>query len=333
MKKLALLLALVLCFASFVSCGRAKLQSESFFFMDTVITVTLYTEDGLQAADVFDGCRAILSDLDSLWTRHGKGTAGDVYRCNQNESIIEHLDSRTVSLLRTALEVSGKTGGAFDITAAPMLDLWQSCGAENRLPTPEELEHVKSLVGFEGLALEGQTLKKERGEIRIDLGGIGKGGACDALISYLVGTNIRGGLVTFGSNVAVFGEKPDGSPFRIALRDPKNAAGTVGEVLLRGGEVLSVSGDYERYVTVGGERYHHIVDPDSGYPSQSGLSSVTVICHDGALADALSTALLVLGRERALELYEESVLDFEAILIASDGTLTVTEGLADRYSS
>ena len=136
-----------------------------------------------------------------------------------------------------------------------------------------------------------------------------------------------GGLVSFGSNVAVFGEKPDHSPFRVALRDPKNPKGTVGVLTLSPGQVLSVSGDYERYVEIDGQRYHHLLDPKTGYPFDRGLSSVAVVTENGALADALSTALFGMGKEKAMAFYESGVFSFEALLIGSDGSMTATAGM------
>ena len=151
------------------------------------------------------------------------------------------------------------------------------------------------------------------------------------MLAYLTSLQLRGGLITFGSNVTVFGSKSDGQAFRIGLRDPQNANASVGTLLLPDRQVLSVSGDYERFVTVQGEKYHHILDPQSGYPADTGLSSVAVIAADGVLADALSTALFVMGKDRALEFYRADLYEFEAILIDSNGTLTVTDGLSDIF--
>lgn len=166
----------------------------------------------------------------------------------------------------------------------------------------------------------------------MDLGGIGKGAAISKLIEYLKTTDIPGGVVSFGSNVAVFGEKRDGSDYRIALRDPFKEGEYAGVLTLSADDVLSVSGDYERYYTINGEKYHHILDPKTGYPAQSGLSSVAVVCSDGALADALSTALFVMGEDAAQELYSAKVFDFEAIFIATDGTLTQTDGMKTIFT-
>ena len=320
-----LTLALLL---SCLSCGK-EVQTRTFFLMDTGITVTLYTQDMARAEEIFAACRELLGRFDALWSP--TNPESDVSKWNSTDSGELELDARTLVLLQTALEVSEKTDGAFDITVAPLVALWSDCETRDSLPTDAEMQAVRALIGREHLSLTDKALIKSLPEVRIDLGGIGKGAAIDALIDYLDTCGIGGGLVSFGSNVAVFGKKPDGNAFRIALRDPKNAEGRVGTLTLNPDEVLSVSGDYERYVTVDGKRYHHLLDPQNGYPAENGLASVAVIAADGALADALSTALFIMGRDRAMSFYESGTYAFEAVLIAHDGEITVTKGFEARF--
>ena len=199
------------------------------------------------------------------------------------------------------------------------------------MPSDLALSDALMAVGYQKLTLQDGRLSCSESDVRIDLGGIGKGAAIGLLLEHLEKSGADGGVISFGSNVAVFGEKPSGDPFRIAIRDPKYGSATVGTLLLKPGQILSVSGDYERYVTIGGERYHHILDPKTGYPADTGLSSVAVITSDGALADALSTALFVMGEDAAMELYRNESFDFEAIFIGSDGALHCTEGLSDCF--
>ena len=329
MKKAALFLALCLLLTCASGCAGQRVFSENFFLMDTVIGITLYTENPTLAKNAFAECRAILSELDRLWARQKPDS--DAARWNASADGNVQMDPRTRQLITTALDVSRNTGGAFDITVAPLVELWQACGERDSLPTGEELSAALAQTGYEALSWNGDALTKTDAKIMMDLGGIGKGAAIDALLAYLTSLQLRGGLITFGSNVTVFGSKSDGQAFRIGLRDPQNANASVGTLLLPDRQVLSVSGDYERFVTVQGEKYHHILDPQSGYPADTGLSSVAVIAADGVLADALSTALFVMGKDRALEFYRADLYEFEAILIDSNGTLTVTDGLSDIF--
>ncbi|MBE6633397.1 MAG: FAD:protein FMN transferase [Ruminococcaceae bacterium] len=320
LRLLSLLLLLSLCFP--LSACAERSHSRSFYLMDTAITVTLYTRDMSLAEERFALAHAHLTELEALWSRHQEGS--DLSRLNASASGSDTpIDPRTAELLRISREVSLKTGGAFDPTLAPLSALWENCGAENRLPTSEEIANALKKTGADRYTVENGTVAKPLG-MEFDAGGIGKGAAISDLLSLLPADGITGGMISFGSNVAVFGEKPNGKPFRVALRDPKNPNGTVGTMELSGGVVLSVSGDYERYVTVNGQRYHHILDPATGYPSASGLSSVAVLCENGALADALSTALLVMGLEKSLALYASGAFSFEAILITSSGECHLT---------
>ena len=331
MKKIAILLVLALCLSSFVGCVEEQAKTSSFFMMDTVITVTLYGTDEGTSQEIFAQCRAILTELENLWSRTKEES--DISRFNAAREGTVTLDERTVSLLHLARAVQVHTNGAFDVSLAPVCDLWQRCGAENRLPTDAELAELLSLAGEEGWSLLEGGVEKHNADTALDLGGIGKGAAADALIAYLKTTEASGGMVSFGSNVAVFGEKPDGEAFRIAVKDPKNTSQHLTVLSISANDALSVSGDYERFVEIGGEKYHHVIDPKTGYPSRSGLSSVAIVCEGGALADALSTACLVLGYDGAMELYARDVYDFEALFVFSDGTVKATDGLLLQSSA
>ncbi len=329
MKRLCLLLVILLLLPMVVGCRQTEAYTESLYYMDTVIGITLYTDDADAAKDAFAECRRILAELDALWSR--RRTSSEIARLNGSESGLETLDARTYTLLATARGVSLATDGAFDLTVTPLAELWARCGTENRLPTEEELTSARSQMGTEKWNVTDTGVQKSTSQVAFDLGGIGKGAAISYLISYLESTEIEGGLVTFGSNVAVFGEKPDGEPFRVAIQHPRQTDAVIGKLTLAPGEILSVSGDYERYVTIGGTRYHHILDPKTGYPADAGLASVAVISEDGALADALSTALFVMGRDAALALYRSGVYDFEAIFVDVTGEVTVTDGLLKNF--
>ena len=328
----ALVLLVALCLPLLPSCGRTRSYTETFLAMDTAFTVTIYTPDRQLAKQQFAICRTRLAEWDrALWSR--QVPESEIARLNAGDKDLS-LDDRTRALLEKSIAVKKATGGAFDVTLAPLSDLWQTCAAEARLPTDAELSAARSRSGGE-IALSGNRLTVDPGT-QIDLGGIAKGEAVALLCRALAASGLSGGLVSCGSNVAVFGEKPYGKPFRVAVRDPRDANRSVGTVILREGEILSVSGDYERFFTVNGKRYHHILDPATGYPAESGLSSVAVIAKDGGIADALSTALFVLGEENARKLYDpENMTDmtFEAVFVTSEGELHTTPGMEDLFTA
>ncbi len=330
MKKIAFFLAICLLVLSAVGCSAKQQYTKSFFFMDTVIDITLYTKDKTLADRVFSDSRTLLSELDALWSR--TNAESEVSRFNAADEKLEALDSRTVQLLKKALSVSQETIGAFDITVAPFVKIWEEAEEKQTMPSKTDFYEARSHVGFGRLKLNGTTLSKTVSEVSIDLGGIGKGEAIGLLLALLESSGVSGGLVSFGSNVAVFGNKPSGEAFHVALQDPHDANATVGTLTMSEGQVLSVSGDYERFVTINNRKFHHILDPENGLPADTGLSSVAVLASDGAIADALSTALFVMGKDRALAFYRAGIYEFEAILIESDGTLTATDGLSGIFA-
>lgn len=307
------------------SCGRQRYLSHTTWGMDTLVTIKI-DKNTPDAELIFSECDAILSSLDSLMSR--TNPESEVSRVNAVAGSAE-VSAHTAAIIRTALEVSELTGGSFDITVLPYVLMWERCGAENKLPDPGYIKELGDAVGYEKISLDGNTVKKSNENTRIDLGAIAKGYACDRLVEYLVSAGVKYGLVSFGSNVAVIGEKPDGSEYRIGIKDPADTSRVAGYVSMSSG-VLSVTGDYERYVVIDGERYHHVINPFSGYPADTDLHSVAVICETGVLADALSTALFVMGKEAALGLYESGKIKFEALFIG-DGEISRTPGLERKF--
>lgn len=316
------ILALFFLLLCLPSCKASDRQTVEFWGMGTLVSVTLY---GPEAActEGFAQAQALMTELDGLWSLNHPDS--DLSRLNRSESGITDADGRTVALVKQAIGLSELTGGAFDITLASLSALWKTCGEEDRLPTDAELSVLLDGVGTAALRAEGTEIGKPVGAA-VDLGAIAKGAAAEQLATILRRIDgLSGGLISMGSCVTVFGSKPGGAPFRVSVRDPKNRNGTVGSLTLSDGQVLSVSGDYERFVTIGGKNYHHILDPHTGYPTDSGLSSVAVVASNGAVADALSTAFMVMGEDAAAAFYRAGKADFEAVFIRSDGSVVCTD--------
>ena len=308
------------------ACSREEYRRITIFTMDTPVTIQI--NSSYSGADhVLAECERILNRLDGLLSRTREGS--DVWRINHN-LVTEGLDADTVALLRTAIYVSEQTDGAFDVTVAPLIELWETCRDAGRLPEESELERARGLVDYRALTLEGDTLTKSDADVRIDLGGIAKGYAADVVADYLRSCGVEYGLVNFDSCIAAVGEKPDGSPFRIAIRDPSDTSGVVGYVTLDGG-VLSVTGDYERYYEIDGQRYHHVLSPRTGRPAETVWHSVAVVCGSGAVADAMSTALFVAGDyERYYAALRGTDLAFEGVFTGDGGT-SASAGIAADF--
>ena len=323
MKKIiSVLLCVLLCFL-FAGCtnGKNDYQEKNFFVMDAVLTVRLWgCED--RAEVHFDAIGNTLAEIESALSR--TDAESDVSRINRERSAGD-LSPHTLSVLSTAYDVMLATSGAYLPTMGAISDLWKTAGEENALPDSAALQ-TALVAAREGFTLENGVCTLPAAGALLDLGGIGKGYAVDCILDYLANESVKGALVSFGSSVATFGEKEDGSAFRISLRSPANATATVGMLQAPTG-VLSVSGDYERFVTVNGTRYHHIIDPATGYPTASGISSASVLAESGALSDALSTAFLVMGEESARALLASGAINAEAVFITADGTTSHTAGL------
>jgi thiamine biosynthesis lipoprotein len=218
---------------------------------------------------------------------------------------------------------SRKTDGAFDITVAPLVELWGFFTDEPRLPSPEEVRENLALVGYERVALEDGKLVKLVHGTRIDLGGIAKGYAVGEGIAALETRGITSALIDAGGDIYALGRRGD-DLWKVGIRSPR------GEELLGYIEVedLAVmgSGDYERFFMKDGVRYHHILDPSTGYPAMQ-VTGVTVVYPDPMMADAWATALFVAGPEKGIAL-AESEPDLETIMVKTDGGLAVSTGFA-----
>lgn len=326
MKKTRLVLCLVLCLLFLLSCGStSRYEKQSFFAMDTVTEIRLYSEVD-NATEIFADGKAVLSQMEAAISVTQEG--GDTFRLNAAEGSLEEASAHLLRLIRISEEISDATGGAFDIRTGSLISLWRQCESEGRLPTETELSAAVSLVG-EDITVEGVRVSKSNADVQINFGAIGKGYAADILAERLRASGVTCGMISFVSSVTVFGERPEGD-FRIAVRRPDTSGELAGYVTLRDAS-LSVSGNYERYYEIDGVKYDHILDPKTGYPAAQGIDSVVVIAESGAYADALSTAITVMGAEETAALYESGRLSFEAAIFSGNEIL-VTDGFSDTFA-
>lgn len=268
----------------------------------------------------------------------------ELFQVNQYAGSGEWLElSEEMSrILEQCLELTESTDGAFDVVLGPVARLWDIDGWAGgqrtgtfRVPEEQALEQALLRSGYERLRLqflpgeECATVYLEEGAA-MDLGAVGKGLALDEIANYLeTETRITGAVVSVGGSVLTYGDKPDGTAWRVGIADPHNPSVNLGVLTLTGQWYVSTSGDYERYVESDGVRYHHILDPDTGYPADSGLSSVTVLADSGILSDGLSTACFVLGRERGMLLARQ--YGAEALFVERDGEIYMTPGMEALY--
>lgn len=298
-----------------------------FFAMDTEMNLSIYADSKAAAEDVLDKAEAEVNRLDALLSRQDQNSA--IAAVNASCGAEVAVDAETMGLLKTAAGYSEMTDGAFSITVAPIMDAWNFTGDNPRIPARDELDTLLEKVGDGRIAFGSSTVTLEEG-MAVDLGGIAKGYASDCLAALLDEAGISSAIVNLGGNTYVHGTKPDGSLWRVAVVDPNDTAAYLG-VLSLSDRFIITSGGYQRYFEQDGVTYYHIIDPKDGDVARSGLTSVTVVCESGTMGDALSTALFVMGYDRAVDFWNTSGLEFDMILADENGNITLTEGLQDCF--
>ena len=290
------------------------------FAMDTIMTFTVIHEDGDEL--IIDAEQEIrrLENLLSVTV-----VDSDVSKLNAaagKEALDMHIDTQV--LLAKGKELGEKTGGAFDIAISPIVKAWGFTEAEHSVPAQEKLNELLPLTDPSDVILENGKAYLQKEGMAVDLGGIAKGYTSDKVAELLREKGVESAIISLGGNVYGIGTKPDGEKWQVALANPLDANDYCGLLSVENQAVVT-SGGYQRYFEEDGKRYHHIIDPATGYPAESSLLSVTIISDSGTEADVYSTALYVMGLEKALEFWEENG-GFEAIFITENGEVVATEG-------
>ncbi len=304
------------------AASRNEACTKRLFAMDTLMEFTAY---GRSAGTAVDAAMAEVQRLDALLS--AADPESEVSRLNEAGGGAVSED--TAAVLETALETWEETGGLFDCTVYPLVKLWGFPTREYRVPAAEELEKTLPLVDASRLQFDGKALRMAEGQA-IDFGGVGKGYAAARTMEVFREHGVRSGMVSLGGNVQVLGTKPDKSPWRVGIRDPEKDGWFA--VLSLEDRAAVTSGGYERYFEADGKTYIHILDPRTGRPAGSDLLSVTVVSEDGAKADALSTALFLMGAEDAAAFWRERG-GFDMVLVTESREVLITEGLDGSFES
>lgn len=295
--------------------------SRSGLFLDTAVTITLYhTRDSA----LLDACFEQIDKLEQQLSRTVEGS--DIWNINHAGGQPVTVSEETAALIRTSLDFAEKTNGALDITIAPASSLWDFHTETPALPDAAALEEAVSHVGWETVECEGNTVRLTDPQAALDLGAVAKGYIADRLADSLREAGVASALIDLGGNIYALGDR-DGRPWRIGVRDPDGGEALAATAQVQDGSVVT-SGIYERGFDLDGRRYHHILDPQTGWPVDNGLASVTIVCESSFMADALSTSCFVLGEEKGLALVE--TLDgVEVLFIRRDGTQIRSSGFPD----
>lgn len=299
--------------------------SQEIFAMDTYMTVTAYGDNAQKG--VTDAV-AEIQRLDNLLSI-GKEDS-EISKLNKSGSAA--LSDDTAVMVAKALDLYKSTGGAFDITVLPLMELWGFTTQEYYVPTEDEIQSTLQRVGADKLTWDESTKTLTLGNKQeIDLGGIAKGFTSSRIMEIFKKDGVTCGMVSLGGNVHLLGTKQDGSAWRVGIQDPNNTDDMLG-VLQANDCAVITSGAYERNFEKDGVTYHHIIDPATGKPSNSGLTSVTIVSKDGTLADGLSTSLFVMGKDKAIAYWKQHADEFDTILVDKDRNVYITEGIAGNFS-
>lgn len=288
------------------------------FAMDTVMSLTAY---GRNCEEAVDAAEKEIRRLDGLLSTGNPDS--EISRLNAAGR--SSVSGDTAALFDGARGVYESTGGLFDVTVYPLMELWGFPTGEYHVPTEEEVAKTLPLVDGSRIRMTGSQVQLGEGQ-RVDLGGIAKGYTSARIMEIYRQYGIRSGMVSLGGNVQVLNGRPEGSGFRIGIRNPAGGDGIAAVLEVKDRAVVT-SGGYERYFEENGNTYIHILDPRTGYPAGGDLASVTVVSEDGMLADALSTALYIMGLEDALSYWKDCGGNFELVLITKRGEIYATEGL------
>ena len=326
MKWRAACLAALLCAASLTGCAPRE-ASATTYAMDTIVSQRVW---GPQAQQACSEASRALADFEAQFSLYAAGS--DIEKINDaaGQKPVA-VQAETLSLLRRAQALSLRYPRQFALTIAPVTLAWNVNGEEPRVPDEAERAALCALVDDTDLVLneaDGTAFLRRAGQ-GLDLGGVAKGAACDAVRAIYEEYGVQGAVLDIGGNLLVYGEKADGAPFRAGFRDPLGERGTaLFSFEMASGQVVAVSGGYERYFEADGTRYIHIFDPTTGAPAESDLAAVGAVCESGLEADFYSTTLYVGGLDEALRYMRAGGV---AVAVTQDGQVYLSETLQDGF--
>ncbi len=329
---LLVLLVAVFCLPQKKGNKQVQSVSQSDIAMGTIVSASIYTtgseEEGTElASDIFSKLKEIEKTYIS-W----RGSEAEIAAVNASAGNSEGVEitGKMEEFLIQTLEIAQRSNGALDPTIGELSRLWDIDGENPKVPTKEELDALLKKDGYKNVTCSNQKVQLEE-NTSIDLGAVGKGIGCDeAKLLLEQEKEVNGAVISVGGSILTYGEKEDGSPWSVAVTDPLHSGESyMGVLTLEGENYVSTSGNYEKYFEQDGVRYHHILNPSTGYPAESGLISVTVVTDNGLLSDGLSTACFVLGLDKGMELIE--TYQAEAVFIDENYNVYISEGLKDKF--
>lgn len=335
-KRLKALCCLMVLSLLFVACSSNKSSKELTQFKETQLIlgtlgqITVYSDSEKKANEALSKAFSHIDEIENVMST--SKDSSDIFNLNKEAGLQSvEIDPSTMNLLIKGVEYYHTTKGSFNIAIGSLINLWGIGEEWQKLPSKDEISEAKTHIDLDQL-----EISKEKGtafikdpDMLLDLGGIAKGYAVDKGVDVLKENGIENGLVDLGGDVFALGNKPDGNPWRIGINNPEIGVNNSIARISVANKSIVTSGDYERYFIENDKRYHHIIDPSTGFPSESELVSVTVVSDTSTDGDVISTAAFVLGLGEGLELIE-SLPGVDGILITKNKEVYVSSGLKDN---
>ncbi|MBO5163184.1 MAG: FAD:protein FMN transferase [Ruminococcus sp.] len=323
-------ISVVFCLTALLVTGCGKKEpikgSRDIFAMDTYMNLQAYgdaPEDALEKAETeILRLEKLLSVTDNK---------SETYKLNASGGSPTEVDADVSELIRYGIDMGKKTKGSLDITVYPVLREWGFTTGEYNIPTDGRIDELLKNVDYSKIILDENTVTLPVGA-EVDFGAVAKGFTSDRVMEIFKENGVSSAIISLGGNVQTMGRKTDGSLWKVAVVDPFDTDKTLG-IIETADKAVITSGNYERYFTgEDGRNYCHIIDPSTGRPAENGLVSVTIIGESGLMCDALSTAIFVMGRDKAVDFWR-SYDDFEMILVESNGNIVITDGIEDSFEN
>lgn len=298
--------------------------------MGTAIKKTIFSEKKSVRNQVNQDIDSILGDLEKQISV--RISDSEVSKCNRNyvRGGVYRLSPFLLEYLQQEFEISKETDNAFSPCVRPLSVLWGIEDGKTEIPDEKDIEKRMKLVKNSSISLKKDGIVFQNDNMAIDFGASGKGIACDQVMEYLEKSKVEGAVVSIGGSVVVYGSKGDQKPWYIGIRDPRgNEDEILGVMDCKDHTFISTSGDYEKFFEKNFKRYHHILDPRTGYPADNELMAVTIVGDNGFLSDVLSTTCFVLGLEKGMKYAQEK--GFEGVFVTKDKEVFVTDGIKKDF--
>ena len=315
--------------------------------LNTAVQITIYDS---QDKSLLDDCLALCDKYELIFSRTDEES--ELYKLNHriSDSAVSnqttetqptpyqingttntwHISEDLAALLSEGLSITKESDGAFDIAIAPLTSLWDFTAEDPKVPDDADIQNALPQCSSDGVTIDGQDITLPSDDIQFDVGAIAKGYIADRLKDFLVKKGVNSAIINLGGNVLCIGSKPDGTPFKVGIQKPFADRNETEAVMDITGKSVVSSGIYERCFKQGGKLYHHILNPQTGYPYENGLISVTIISDQSVDGDALSTTCFALGLEDGLKFAEKKGV--QAVFITEDYELHYTDGFQDEIN-